>query len=266
MNSMPALDSIIELLEQVAPPALAENWDNVGLLVGDRARKVKRLMTCLTITPATAREAIDAQADAIISHHPLPFQPLRQVTTDTTSGSLLWELIGARIAVYSPHTAFDSARAGINAYLAEGLGLRNVAPLVPSTESDVTEGAGRHGEVVNATTLAEFVQSAKNLLDLKSLRVVGIDKQPVMKVGIACGSGGSLLEAARVAGCDAFLTGEASFHKCLEAEARGIGLVLTGHFASERFAVERLANWLAEQLTDVEVWPSREERDPLRTV
>lgn len=258
------LDSIIELLEQAAPPALAESWDNVGLLVGDRTREVKRLMTCLTITPTTAREAIDAGADVIVTHHPLPFQPLRQVTTDTTAGKLLWDLIGAKVAVYSPHTAFDSARAGINAYLAEGLGLSNISPIVPSSETDVTEGVGRHGEVAKATTLAELVKSVIQLLDLQSLRIVGNDEQSVTKVGIACGSGGSLLEAATAAGCDAFLTGETNFHTCLEAEARGIGLILTGHFASERFAVERLAKWLAEQLTDVEVWASREERNPLR--
>ena len=263
---MPTLDSIIGLLQQIAPPALAESWDNVGLLVGDRSREVKRLMTCLTITPASAREAIDSQADAIVTHHPLPFVPQRQITTDTTTGRLLWELIGAQIAVYSPHTAFDSARAGINAYLAEGLALKNVAPLIPSAETDVTEGAGRHGDVSSSTTLSSLAGSVKALLDLKGVRVVGNDDHLVRRVGIACGSGGSLLDAARAAGCDAFLTGETNFHTCLEAEARGIALILTGHFASERFAVERLAEWLAEQLTDVEIWASREEHDPLRTL
>ena len=263
---MPTLDAVTQVLEQVAPPALAETWDNVGLLVGDRAREVKRLMACLTITPASAREAIDAQVDLIVTHHPLPFQPVRQVTTDTTTGRLLWELIGAQIAIYSPHTAFDSARAGINADLAEGLKLKNVAPLVPAAAQDVTEGAGRHGEVTAPTTLATLARDVKQFLQLDRMRVVGADDQVVTRIGIACGSGGSLLDAAIAAGCDAFLTGEASFHTCLEAEARGMALVLTGHFASERFAVKRLADWLAAQLPEVEVWASRDERDPLRTM
>ena len=263
---MPTLDTVIQLLEQIAPPALAESWDNVGLLVGDRTSAVKRLMTCLTITPASAREAIDRHADLIVTHHPIPFQPVRQVTTDTTVGRLLWELIGARIAVYSPHTAFDSARVGINAALAEGLALNNVAPLVPATTQDVTEGTGRYGNLTGAMTLATLARAVKKLLKLNSVRVIGADGQQVIRVGIACGSGGSLLDTARAAGCDAFLCGEANFHTCLEAEAHGMALVLTGHFASERFALERLADWLATQLPDVEVWASRDERDPLRTV
>lgn len=263
---MPTLDAVIQLLEQIASPVLAETWDNVGLLVGDRTRVVKRLMTCLTITPASAREAIDARADLIVAHHPLPFQPLRQVTTDTTTGRLLWELIGARIAVYSPHTAFDSARAGINAFLAEGIALKNIAPLVPIAAQDVTEGTGRFGDAADATTLATLARDVKKLLKLNSVRVIGSDEQRVTRVGIACGSGGSLLETARAAGCDAFLTGETNFHTCLEAEAREMALVLMGHFASERFAIERLADWLATQLPDVEVWASRDECDPLRTV
>lgn len=263
---MPTLDHVVQLLEQAAPLALAESWDNVGLLVGDRAREVKRAMTCLTITPTTAREAIDGQVDLIVTHHPLPFQPVRQVTTDTTTGKLLWDLIGARIAVYSPHTAFDSARAGINAFLAEGLALKKVAPLVSATTPDVTEGSGRYGDVPKPTALRELATSVKEFLKLDAVRVVGGDEHQVRKVGIACGSGGSLLEAARIAGCDAFLTGETSFHTCLEAEARGMALVLTGHFASERFAVERLADWLATQLSDVKVWASREESDPVRTL
>jgi dinuclear metal center YbgI/SA1388 family protein len=223
-------------------------------------------MACLTITPTTAREAIDGQVDLIVTHHPLPFQPVRQVTTDTTAGKLLWDLIGARIAVYSPHTAFDSARAGINAYLAEGLALKNLAPLVPATALDATEGSGRYGDLPKPSILRELATSVKSFLKLNVVRVVGKSDQQVTRVGIACGSGGSLLEAARIAGCDAFLTGETSFHTCLEADARGIALVLTGHFASERFAVERLADWLVMQLPDVNVWASREERDPLRTL
>jgi dinuclear metal center YbgI/SA1388 family protein len=265
ITGMPTVDTITKLLEQLAPPALAESWDNVGLLVGDRARNVKRLMTCLTVTPASAREAMEAQADLIVTHHPLPFQPVRQLTTDTTTGRLLWDLIGARIAIYSPHTAFDSAQAGINAYLAEGLALKNVAPLVAAVH-DATEGAGRHGDAPPATTLASLARTVKSFLKLDVVRVVGTDDQQVTRIGIACGSGGSLLEKARLARCDAFLTGETNFHTCLEAESRGIALVLTGHFASERFAVERLADWLATQLSDVEVWASRDERDPLRSV
>jgi putative NIF3 family GTP cyclohydrolase 1 type 2 len=97
-------------------------------------------------------------------------------------------------------------------------------------------------------------------------RRVGPADQPVGKVAFACGSGGSFLAAAKRRGCDALITGEATFHTCLEAEALGIGLGLLGHYWSERFAMERLAASLSEALPDLTIWPSRQEYDPIVTV
>src|SRR5688572_20463375 len=110
---MPLLRDICQFLDQLAPPRLAEEWDNVGLLVGDPAQPIERIMTCLTITPASAAEAVSQRADLIVTHHPLPFRPLKRLTSDHTPGRLLLSLIRAGIAVHSPHTAFDSAAAGI---------------------------------------------------------------------------------------------------------------------------------------------------------
>jgi dinuclear metal center YbgI/SA1388 family protein len=112
---------IAEFLDKFAPPALAESWDNVGLLVGRSEQPVERVMTCLTITPESAAEAVTNQANLIVSHHPLPFRPLKRLTGETSEGRLLLDLIAAGIAVYSPHTAFDSAEEGINQRLAAGL-------------------------------------------------------------------------------------------------------------------------------------------------
>ena len=86
------------------------------------------------------------------------------------------------------------------------------------------------------------------------------------QVAVACGSGGELLDAARRAGCDALLTGEARFHACLEAEAAGLALLLAGHYASERFALDWLAGDLQTQFPQAVVWASRRERDPVRWV
>src|SRR5689334_23056183 len=108
------VQEVCDFLETFAPARLAEEWDNVGLLVGDRKRPVRKVMTCLTITPASAAEAVAEGVDLIVTHHPLPFKPLKRLTADSLPGRLLLQLIGANIAVHSPHTAFDSAAAGIN--------------------------------------------------------------------------------------------------------------------------------------------------------
>ena len=260
---MPTIDTIAAFLEQFAPSRLAEPWDNVGLLVGDRQRSVGRLMTCLTITPASAAEAVRGRVDLIVSHHPLPFQALKRITAETVVGRMLLDLIASRVAVYSPHTAFDSAADGINQQLAAGLGLRGIVPLAPQPEG---QGAGRCGWLEEPWPLSRLAQRVKEFLALAQVQVVGPLEQPVRRVAVACGAAGELLETARAAGCDAMLLGETRFHTCLEAEAQGIGLVLPGHFASERFAVQQLADVLARQFPDLEVWASREERDPLRWV
>lgn len=260
---MPSVGDFVDYLEDLAPLTLAEDWDNVGLLVGERRRPVARAMTCLTLTPPTVAEAVEQKTDLVVVHHPLPFHPIRHITTDTTVGSMLLELIAADVAVYSAHTAFDSAAEGINQRLAQGLGLRGVAPLVPR-ESGL--GTGRVGWLEVSVTLAELADCVKQFLGIARVGMVGEPKREVRLTGIACGAADDLLQPAIDAGCDCLLLGEARFHTNLAAEAAGVGLLLPGHFASERFALEALADMLRGQFPEATVWPSARERDPLRWV
>ncbi len=260
---MPSLGRICDYLAACAPPGLAESWDNVGLLAGDPASPVSRVMTCLTITPASAGEAVARRADLVVSHHPLPFQPVRRVVTDTTAGRLLWQLITHSVAIYSPHTAFDSARQGINQRLAEGLGLVDIVPLQAVADAPEGTGGGRVGKLPRSGTLAEVAARLKQFLAIERLQFVGRLDAPITTVAVACGAGGSFLPQARAAGCDLLVLGETNLHTCLEAEAVQVALLLPGHFASERFAVECLAEQLAAEFPDVEAWSSVAEQDPI---
>jgi dinuclear metal center YbgI/SA1388 family protein len=126
----------LEILEQWAPPVLAADWDNVGLLLGDRDAEVRRIMTCLTVTPECAAEAIESGVQLIISHHPILFRAVKRLTSGTPEGRMLLGLVRAGVAVYSPHTAFDNCRDGINAMLAGRLQLQEVSPLRRATVRD----------------------------------------------------------------------------------------------------------------------------------
>ena len=262
---MLTVGDVATFLEEFAPPALAEEWDNVGLLLGDRAATARRIMTCLTITPDSAAEAVEERVELIVAHHPLPFRPLKRITTDAHEGRLLWKLIGAGTSVYSPHTAFDSTIEGINQSLAEGVGLCEIEVLTPKAEpiAGRTLGAGRRGRLAQPLTLAEFARQVKTFLKIEQVQVVGAADRRVEQVAIGCGSAGEFLSAAQAAGCDLLLTGETRFHTSLEAEARGMGMILAGHYATERFAVETLAEVLARQFPHAQIWASRRERDPL---
>jgi dinuclear metal center YbgI/SA1388 family protein len=247
-----------------APIELAEDWDNVGLLVGDWQAPIERIMTCLTITPSSAAEAIRGKADLIITHHPLPFRALKRVTTDTTAGRLLWDLVGHRVAIYSPHTAFDSATAGINQRLAEGLDLGNVMPLVTVEGAPDGTGSGRQGNLKQPCSLQELASRLKQFLRIQQLQAVGNPAAPIQQVAVACGAAGEMLPAASVAGCELLIVGETNLHTCLEAEARGMSLLLPGHYASERFAVEILADDLSRHFGQIHTWVSQQEQDPLK--
>ena len=129
------LNSVLNVMQQIAPLEFAESWDNVGLLAGNRNREVSRAMTCLTLSATTLEEAIRENADLVICHHPIPFKPMSKITDDTTAGQLLLKAIEAGIAIYSPHTAWDNSKTGINQQLANILGLELVKPLQPFATS-----------------------------------------------------------------------------------------------------------------------------------
>jgi dinuclear metal center YbgI/SA1388 family protein len=120
---------LVDFLNQFAPPELAAEWDNVGLLLGDRSATVQRIMTCLTVTPDSAAEAVEEGVQLIVTHHPIFFRPSKRLTADSAEGRMLLSLARAGVAVYSPHTALDNTAGGINELLARRLGLVDTVPL-----------------------------------------------------------------------------------------------------------------------------------------
>lgn len=256
----------VTFLESFAPLALAEEWDNVGLLVGDRNEPLHRVLTCLTLTPDVADEAIREQAQLVVTHHPVLFRKVRRITADAAEGAMLLRLIRAGVAVYSPHTAFDSAAEGINTRLAKSLGLDQIEPLRPAPPESAPAGAGtgRHGRLPEPVTLAEFIEKVHAALPDSRCLYTGDLQQRIERVGIGCGSAAEFLDDAIRARCDAFLTGEARFHASLQARAAGIALVLAGHYATERPAVEDLATTLRTQFPGLDARPSAVERDPVQ--
>jgi dinuclear metal center YbgI/SA1388 family protein len=259
---MPTIAQVTESLEYIAPLRLAAEWDSVGLLVGSGRPQIARVMTCLSLTPDVAAEAVREQADMVVTHHPLPFRPVSRITADTSTGRVLLDLIHAGIAVWSSHTAWDSAAGGINDQLAALLGLDHVAPIEPDTIHPLA-GFGRAGTAPAGWSVAQLSSHIAGRLRVKGVHVVGLPDHPAGRVGIVCGSGGESLAAVTQAGCTTFLTGEIKLHQSLEARALGLAVIAVGHHASERFSMEVLAGRLAEAVPGLSCWASRDEADPL---
>lgn len=259
------LQSIISILEQLAPTSLAESWDNVGLLVGDRSDPIGRIMTCLTLSPITLQEAIDLRADLVLVHHPIPFKPIARINGDSASGKLLLQAIRSGIAIYSLHTAWDNAHQGINRQWACALGMQDPKPLIPSAIPewrDLSLGTGIQGILSPSRTVADIQVAIASFLPLASLRSTHGPQQIISKMAIVCGSGGSLISLAAENGCDGFLTGEATYHQCLESEALGVAIIMTGHHASEFFGMQSLAKIVSDLLPDLECVASSRETSP----
>ncbi|MDB4439411.1 Nif3-like dinuclear metal center hexameric protein [Planctomicrobium sp.] len=260
------LKQIIEFLEDFAPLELAEEWDNVGLLVGDESAEIERVITCLTITPDVVQEAIQTKANLIVAHHPMMFRAVNKLTSRSIDGKMLLDLIQNRIAVYSPHTAFDSAAKGINQKLAEDLGLTKLAPIrsIEHERLPAESGSGRYGELPKPISLEELLEKTKQVMSVPHLQYVGEMGSTITKVAVACGAAAQYLSDARQLGCEVLITGEARFHGCLEARSTGMSLIVAGHYATERPAVEELANVLNQSFSEIEVFPSQVENDPLQ--
>ena len=259
---------ICQVLSQLAPLPTAESWDNVGLILGRPERPVVRLMTCLTLTPAVAREATAGKVQLIVTHHPVLFRATKSITSDTIEGRILLELIEAGVDVYSPHTAFDNADLGINQWLAESLGFASITPLRPfpqniSVPQNMPGGSGRIGIFAEPQPRQAFLERLAIAIDAKYMEVAWHGSDSVTRVGLACGAAAEYLSDALHADCDTFVTGEARFQSAVECQSRHVNLVLTGHFSSERPAVVKLARVLAERLPGIDCFASEEDRDPL---
>lgn len=128
---------ISQIVEQLAPKHLAESWDNVGLMVGQQQMAVTGIVTALDVTEAVVEEAIAKGCNLIVSHHPLIFKGLKQVTDETALGRLVLKLISHNIAVYSAHTNLDIAQGGLNDLAAAQIGLAEVTGLEVTAEEGI---------------------------------------------------------------------------------------------------------------------------------
>jgi len=258
---MPALSAVVAALEAIAPLRLAADWDAVGLLVGGGRPTIDGVLVCLSLTPEVADEAVRERVDLVVTHHPLPFRPVPRITADTATGRVLLTLVGARVAVWSSHTAWDSAAGGINDQLADMLGLGAVVPIEPDAVEPRT-GFGRMGDAAGRT-VGEVARGLAGRLGLAGAQVVGDPLRAAGRVGIVCGSGGDTIATVARAGCTTLLTGEVKLHQALEAQAAGLAVIAVGHHASERFSLDVFAARLAAALPGLSCRASRADRDPL---
>ena len=369
---------LVAAMERIAPAELAEPGDNVGLVMGSAEAELRGpVLLTIDLTEAVAAEAVRLKCGAVIAYHPPIFEAMKRVTDATEAGRVAIKLLGAGVAVYSPHTALDAAKGGMTDWLAEGLlgpkdaggggdrrALRShvdlprtqqlkVVTFVPAdrlddvrkamasagagiiggyevcsfsvggsgtflggagTKPTVGEagrlethpeqrlemvcsrdalalaietlrqfhpyeepaidvyellakparaaGAGRRITLDHAATLDELAMRLKTHLGVSGVKIAKASDEPVERIGVCPGAGGSLVPLALKAGCQLFVTGEMKHHEIRAAVAEGLSIMLAGHTQTERPYLKLLAPRLSKELGGANVLVSAEDREP----
>ena len=244
MKKQITVAELVELLEEIAPPSLAEEWDNVGLMLGRRAKAVHKIMLALDMTAETVSQAIAFKADVLITHHPAIFKRLPQITDGNWQQELLLQLAEHGIVVYSAHTNLDCVSNGVNDALVKRLGITDEDIL------DNSNGLGRIG-FVKECSLQDFAQHVKQALCADYL-AVGDAGRRVHKVALCGGAGSDLIEEALRQHADTLLTGDVKYHDAQRAVFSGLNIIDAGHQCTEWPVLENLADRLSLRFAEKE--------------
>jgi dinuclear metal center YbgI/SA1388 family protein len=248
MPSKLTVHSIDQFLSRFAPPSLAEAWDNVGLQVGNPEDEITGILVSLDVTEAVLWEAVEHDANLIVTHHPLFFRPVKRLDDLQVPTRLARLATQMGINILSFHTNLDATRHGLNDQLAKLLKLSSVRALIPSRDKKFPQaGLGRIGKVPK-TNLEKYLKHVMKNLRLKNLRYVGDPRHPIGQVAVMTGSGGGFFSEAQTAGADVLITGDVKYHHALDALGSGIALIDIGHFAGEIGMVPLVAGKLREFL------------------
>lgn len=201
---------IIRVIDEFAPPAIQESWDNSGLCIGDLDSEVDSVLLALDCTPEIIDEAISKGAQMIITHHPLIFKGIKQISNSTLLGKMINKIIKNNLIIYSAHTNADKVLSGVSGIMAARLGLVNIDFLRKDTDGE--SGMGIIGDL---EVPADFLQILKKVKENFNPGVVRCSKpidEKISRIALCGGSGSSLIENARDAGAQLFITGDVSYH------------------------------------------------------
>ena len=256
-QSMTTVQQIYEEMQRIAPLALAESWDNPGLLV-DCGGEVSRGLVTLDITPEVVEEAARKGCGLIVSHHPVIFSPLKKLSGQDVA----FQLVKSGISAICMHTNLDAAEGGVNEVLAGIFGMREMEAFA--------EGCGRVGSI-EPVTVPELAKKAQKELASRcnqpfngpAVQVKFADTgKTVRRLAVISGAGGSLFEDAVARGADCLLTGEANHHHAIDAKRLGLSLIAAGHYATEFPVTAAVAEKLRTAFPELEVLVSEDARDP----
>ena len=264
-------NQLLSALESFAPLELAGEWDNVGTLLApdDGEVFVSGVMCTIDLRESVLNEAIAANANLIISYHPILFGGVKRLSMHRYSDRVVLRAIQGGITVFSPHTALDAVEGGVTDWLLNCVGNMKSASVIHPIEQRPNTGMGRVGNLSRSTPLRDIIKRLKEELSLDHLRIATahgapLDSIHVKRVAVCPGAGGSVVSGAR--GHDLVVTGEMRHHDVLSLQSRGISTILTEHTNCERGFLPPLVQWIQDFYPSVNVQIAASDLDPIRTI
>ncbi len=237
---------IFSVLEERYPLVYACDWDNVGLLAGDREQEVRRVYIALDATDAAVEEAVRWKADLLLTHHPMIFGSIKRVTADDYIGERLLRLIRNGISCYAMHTNYDVM--GMAELAAGRIGLKDTFVLEEVFDG---EGIGRVGQLPGPVTLKDCAEGVKKAFGLPNVKIFGNLNKIVKMVAVSPGAGKSMARPALAAGADVLITGDMDHHTGIDMDDCGLSIIDAGHYGIEHIYIEDIRKLLEERFPDL---------------
>lgn len=260
------VQDILDIIEQIAPAGLAEDWDNVGLMIGRTTDQVEAVMLGLDPDLQLLDEAISCGANLLITHHPIIFHPLHSVQLENPDGKFIEQAITNRINVISCHTNFDATAEGVSYSLSCRLGLENITPLVAKSGIERC-GMGSIGTYSKSISADGFMEKLREACMPPWLLGTSCRPESINCVAVCGGSCSELAPIAKKSGAQVFVTSEVKHSTARWAEQAGLWIIDAGHFATENQAIPFLAETLSAQLTggteNLPIHMSKQQSSPL---
>ncbi len=243
---------IIKALEELSPAHYAEEWDNPGLLVGSARKEVRRVYIALDALDFVVEHAVKARADLLVTHHPLIFKPLKNVTDENFISERVLRLAEAGIACFAMHTNFDVC---LMASLAAGdLELKNPKVLSETGERDGNVlGFGMFGDLPRPMHLNECADFVKEKFSLAHVRIFGDPRNELYSAAVVPGSGASFVPDAVRSDADVLITGDVSYHEGIDAVMQGVCVIDAGHYGIEKIFVPYMEQFFVNSFPELEI-------------
>lgn len=261
---MVELDKIMRFLCNFAPLEYAESYDNVGLLVDDGKKQVKRVLITLDADEKVAKDAVLKECDLVISHHPLIFKPLKRVVADDSVSRTLISLVKNDISLISMHTNFDGVASGLCDLFMDKIADTNERV---SLEGDVVNGCGRIAELKQESTLRTILNNIKKEFDLESVKYIGDLDQKITKIAVCNGGGADFIYNAKEMGATLYISGDFKYHHARFAYENGISLIEVPHYNAEIIFCEYMKKLLEKQFgNDLDIFVTDKNTDVWKSI